>query len=164
MIINIDLSSFHSALIEKDVDIPKDRKGELGLIIPTTYVPSRNIIFLSTAVGLCESINADKVYIGVNTVDYSGYPDCNPKFFDAYRNVIKYGTKSGVEGHPIEIVTPIIQSSKADIIKIGKRLGVPFGLTWSCYSGNNIACGHCDSCRLRLKGFKEAGFHDEIEY
>lgn len=164
VIIDLNLSSFRSALTRDDIDVPLDREGELDQKIPITYVPARNIIFLSIAAGLCESIDADRIYIGANAVDYSGYPDCRPEFFEAYENMINKGTKAGVEGHPIKILTPILHATKADIVTLGKKLGAPLELSWSCYNGGEKACGHCDSCRLRLKGFKEAGYRDEIEY
>lgn len=164
VVIDIDLSSFRSALTRGDIDVPLDREGELSDDIPITYVPARNIVFLSIAAGLCESIDADRIYIGANAVDYSGYPDCRPEFFEAYEAMLAKGTKAGVEGHPIRIVTPILRDTKADIVRRGKRLGAPLELTWSCYNGGDRACGHCDSCRLRLKGFKEAGYVDGIPY
>ncbi len=164
VIIDLNLSSFRSALTRDDIDVPMDREGELDETIPVTYVPARNIVFLSIAAGLCESIDADRIYIGVNAVDYSGYPDCTPEFIQAFQHTLEVGTKAGKEGHPIQIVTPIGMDSKADIVRRGKRLGAPLHLTWSCYNGGEKACGHCDSCRLRLAGFKEAGFKDEIPY
>ncbi|MBQ8180277.1 MAG: 7-cyano-7-deazaguanine synthase QueC [Candidatus Methanomethylophilaceae archaeon] len=163
-IIDLNLSSFRSALTREDLDVPMDREGELDAEIPITYVPARNIIFLSIAAGLCESVDADRIYIGANVVDYSGYPDCRPEFFRAFEEMISKGTKAGVEGNPIKVVTPILDMSKADIVRLGKELGAPLHLSWSCYNGGDRACGHCDSCRLRLKGFEEAGFRDEIEY
>ena len=164
VVIDLDLSSYRSALTRKDIDVPLDREGDLSGEIPITYVPARNIVFLSIAAGLCESVDADRIYIGANAVDYSGYPDCRPEFFEAYQEMLAKGTKAGVEGHPISVVTPILHSTKADIVRLGKRLGAPLELTWSCYNGGDKACGHCDSCRLRLKGFEEAGYRDEIEY
>lgn len=164
VVIDLNLSSFRSALTRPDIDVPLDREGELDAQIPITYVPARNIIFLSIAAGLCESTDADRIYIGANDVDYSGYPDCRPEFFKAFEEMISKGTKAGVEGHPIKVMTPIINDSKADIVRRGKKLGAPLHLTWSCYNGGEKACGHCDSCRLRLKGFEEAGYTDEIEY
>jgi len=163
-IVDIDLSLFRSALTDRSIDVPSDRKGKLDEDIPVTYVPARNIIFLSIAAGLCESIGAEAVYIGANAVDYSGYPDCRPEFFRAFREMLAAGTKAGTEGRTAEIRTPIIQFSKSDIVRKGKELNVPFRLTWSCYEGGHKACGHCDSCRLRLKGFGDAGFKDEILY
>ena len=163
-VIDIDLSSFRSALTDKSLEVPSDRKGRLEEDIPITYVPARNIIFLSIAAGLCESVGAEAIYIGANAVDYSGYPDCRPEFFRSFEETLAAGTKVGTEGRAAEIRTPIIDFSKADIVMTGKELNAPLGLTWSCYKGGNRACGHCDSCRLRLKGFEEAGFKDEIPY
>ena len=164
IVIDLNLGSFRSALTRKDIDVPMDRKGELDAEIPVTYVPARNIVFLSIAAGLCESVDADRIYIGANSLDYSGYPDCRPEFFTAYEAMLAQGTKTGVEGNPIKIMTPILQCSKADIVRLGKKLKAPLEMTWSCYNGGEKACGHCDSCRLRLKGFEEAGYKDEIEY
>jgi 7-cyano-7-deazaguanine synthase len=163
-VIDIDLSSFRSALTDKGLEVPSDRKGKLNEEIPITYVPARNIIFLSIAAGMCESIGAEAIYIGANAVDYSGYPDCRPEFFKAFREALAAGTKTGTEGKFIDIRTPIIDLTKADIVKKGKELNAPLHLTWSCYKGGVKACGRCDSCRLRLKGFREAGFKDEIPY
>ncbi|MDD1773727.1 MAG: 7-cyano-7-deazaguanine synthase QueC [Methanomassiliicoccales archaeon] len=166
VVIDLDLTSFKtSALISRDIDLPERSSTEqIGLDIPVTYVPSRNIIFLSIASGLCESVSADKIFIGANSLDYSGYPDCRPEFFEAFQRLLDIGTKTGVEGRPIKIETPIIYSTKADIVRLGKLLGAPLHLTWSCYKGGEKACGRCDSCLLRLKGFKDAGYEDEIEY
>ncbi len=164
VVIDLDLRSFRSALTREDMEVPLDRPGDLGGEIPVTYVPARNIVFLSIAAGLCESLGAESIYIGANAVDYSGYPDCRPEFFEAYERMINVGTKTGVEGRPIRIMTPILHSSKADIVRLGKRLGAPLHLTWSCYNGGERACGRCDSCRLRLKGFEESGYRDEIDY
>ena len=164
VVVDIDLSMYRSALTRKDIDVPMDRPGDLAEEIPVTYVPARNIVFLSIAAGLAESIDADRIYIGANVVDYSGYPDCRPEFFEAYENMLSRGTKAGVEGHPIKICTPILHSSKADIVRTGKKLGAPLQMSWSCYNGGDKACGHCDSCRLRLEGFRQAGYKDEIPY
>ena len=164
VVIDLNLSSFRSALTREELDVPMDREGELDQQIPITYVPARNIIFMSIAAGLCESVDADRIYIGANVVDYSGYPDCRPEFFEAFQEMINKGTKAGVEGRPIRIMTPILDMSKADIVRKGKELDAPLHLTWSCYNGGDLACGHCDSCRLRLKGFEEAGYRDEIGY
>ncbi len=163
VVVDIDLSMFRSALTDPDIDVPEGRK-KIGSDIPDTYVPARNIIMLSVAAGLCESVDADRIYIGANVVDYSGYPDCRPQFFEAFRKMLSVGTKAGTEGRPIRIETPILSKSKAEIVKLGKDLGAPLHLTWSCYEGGEKACGRCDSCILRLRGFEEAGFRDEIEY
>ncbi len=165
IIIDLDLSMFHSALTDMSLNVPENRdESTMGSDIPITYVPARNIIMLSVAAGICESFGADRIYIGVNSVDYSGYPDCRPEFIEAFEKAINKGTKAGVEGHPIKIVTPIQHASKADIVRLGKKLGAPLHLTWSCYEGGEKACGKCDSCQLRLKGFEDAGYKDEIEY
>ena len=164
VVIDLNLSSFRSALTRKDIDVPMDREGKLDEDIPITYVPARNIVFLSIAAGLAESIDADRVYIGANAVDYSGYPDDRPDFFKAYEEMLAKGTKAGVEGHPVKIMTPLLHLSKADIVRLGKELKAPLELTWSCYYGGEKACGHCDSCRLRLEGFRQAGYKDEIPY
>ncbi|OPY31019.1 MAG: queuosine biosynthesis protein QueC [Methanomassiliicoccales archaeon PtaU1.Bin124] len=164
--IDLDLSSFRtSALISKDVDVPMKRDAaEIGNDIPVTYVPARNIIFLSIAAGLCESEGADAMFIGANAIDYSGYPDCRPDFFRAFERTLQVGTKAGVEGHAPTIEHPLLYLTKADIVRLGKKLNAPLELTWSCYSGGAKACGKCDSCLLRLKGFEEAGYKDPIDY
>ncbi|MGD0057234.1 MAG: 7-cyano-7-deazaguanine synthase QueC [Methanomassiliicoccales archaeon] len=166
VVIDLDLTSFKtSALISPDIKVPERTSAErIGSRIPVTYVPSRNTIFLSVAAGLCESVSAERVFIGANSLDYSGYPDCRPEFFDAFQRVLEVGTKAGVEGRQIKIETPIICYTKADIVRLGKRFGAPLHLTWSCYKGGEKACGQCDSCLLRLKGFEEAGYEDEIAY
>ena len=165
VIVDMDLSMFRSALTRDDIEVPENRdESQMGSDIPVTYVPARNIIMLSVAAGLCESVDADRIYIGANVIDYSGYPDCRPEFFYAFEKMINVGTKAGVEGHPIRIETPILQCSKADIVRLGKKLEAPLHLTWSCYEGGEKACGKCDSCQLRLRGFEEAGYKDEIEY
>ena len=123
VIVDIDLSMFRSALTRPEIDVPENRdESQMGQDIPVTYVPARNIIMMSVAAGLCESVDADRIYIGANVVDYSGYPDCRPEFFEAFEKMIAVGTKAGVEGHPIRICTPILHSSKADIVRLGKKL------------------------------------------
>ncbi|TYQ16151.1 UNVERIFIED_CONTAM: 7-cyano-7-deazaguanine synthase [Acetivibrio alkalicellulosi] len=150
-----------SALTDMDIEVP-EYKGLPS--IPITYVPARNLIFLSYAVGYAETIDASVIYIGVNAVDYSGYPDCRPEFIEAFEKVIKVGTKGGVNGKPIEILTPLVNLSKAEIIKLACEINAPIHLTTSCYKGDEKACGICDSCSLRLKGFEEAGIVDTVEY
>ena len=150
-----------SALTDSKIDVP-DYKG--SEFIPVTYVPARNIIFLSYAVGYAEVVGAEAIYIGVNAIDYSGYPDCRPEFIEAFRETVRVGTKSGVEGRPVNILTPLINLTKAEIIKLACDNRAPLNLTSSCYKGGEKACGVCDSCTLRLKGFKEAGIEDPIEY
>ena len=165
VIMDLDLSSFRSALTRKDIAVPeRGSTAEIGDDIPITYVPARNIIFLSIAAGLAESVDADRIFIGANAIDYSGYPDCRPEFFRAFETVLKVGTKAGVEGNPTIIEHPILRSSKADIVRLGMKLKAPLKLTWSCYQGGDKACGKCDSCLIRLKGFEDAGTKDEIEY
>jgi 7-cyano-7-deazaguanine synthase len=165
-IIKIDLSQIGgSALTDKGIEVPENRdEKEIGSDIPPTYVPARNTILLSIALGYAEVIGAEAIFIGANTQDYSGYPDCRSDFFSAFSEVARLGTKAGVEGKSIEIRYPLINLTKAEIVKEGSRLNVPFHLTWSCYKGEERACGKCDSCLLRLKGFEEAGFKDPIEY
>ncbi|KXS40401.1 MAG: queuosine biosynthesis protein QueC [Candidatus Frackibacter sp. T328-2] len=150
----------HSALTSDEIEIP-DGEGE-G--IPDTYVPARNILFLSYAVSLAEGIDAEVVYIGVSSIDYSGYPDCRPEFINAYQQVINVGTKAGVEGNPIEIKTPLIDKTKAETIEIGLKLDAPYYLTTTCYRGDEKACGSCPACEIRLKAFAKVGVEDPIEY
>lgn len=132
--------------------------------IPVTYVPGRNLLFLSIATSYAEVIGAEAIYIGVNALDYSGYPDCRPAFIRHYEETVRLATKSGVQGAEIRIETPLIHWTKAQIIEHGMKLGVPYQLTTSCYNGHIPACGTCDSCRLRLKGFADAGYPDPIAY
>jgi 7-cyano-7-deazaguanine synthase len=145
--------------------IPACRTGRdyrLPITIPSTYVPARNIIFLSFALSYAEAIKAGAIFIGAHSQDYSGYPDCRPEFYRAFSKVIATGTKSGVEKRKIQIKTPLIRKTKAQIIRLGKSLGVPFALTWSCYRGGKRPCGICDSCYFRAKGFREAGLIDPL--
>ncbi|MDJ0677318.1 MAG: 7-cyano-7-deazaguanine synthase QueC [Calothrix sp. MO_167.B42] len=165
-VISFDLRQWGgSALTDNSIDLPQGRDlEEMGQNIPITYVPARNTIFLSFALGYAESINAQRVYIGVNAVDYSGYPDCRPDYIQAMQEVFRLGTKQGREGNPINIHTPLINLKKTEIIQLGNKLGVPWELTWSCYAGGDVACGICDSCRLRLAAFAELGLQDPIPY
>lgn len=154
-----------SALTDESIEVPP--AGESGPVesdIPVTYVPGRNLLFLSIATSYAEVTGAEAIYIGVNALDYSGYPDCRPEFIRKVEEVMALATRVGVEGGPMRIETPLIHWSKADIIREGTRLGVPYQLTTSCYNGQDAACGECDSCRLRLKGFAEAGLTDPIPY
>ena len=128
--------------------------------IPVTYVPARNSIFLAVALGVAEARRLDAVWIGVNAIDYSGYPDCRPEFIEAFRGVAATGQKRGVEGDPIAIRTPLIECTKSEIIRIGLRLDAPLALTWSCYRGGDEPCGTCDACALRARGFADAGVDD----
>lgn len=152
-----------SALTDRSIAVPSDGPGE-G--IPVTYVPARNTLFLSFALAWAEVLGAHHIFIGVNAVDYSGYPDCRPEFIDAFTRMANLATKAAVEGATMEIHTPLIQLSKADIIREGVRLGVDYGLTVSCYSADpeGRACGVCDSCRLRAAGFRNAGVSDPTRY
>lgn len=147
-----------SALLDRSREIPKGTGSSKK--IPSTYVPSRNIIFLSFASSFAEAIGAQAIFIGANAVDYSGYPDCRPEFYQAYQQALDTGTKTGVEHKRIKIYTPLIRKTKAQIIRLGNKLGVPYDLTWSCYSGGRKPCGTCDSCVLRAKGFQEARIKD----
>jgi 7-cyano-7-deazaguanine synthase len=164
--VRVDLSAFGgSALTNGLIKVPSSTpEDEIGTTIPPTYVPARNTVFIAIASSWAEALDADAVFIGANAVDYSGYPDCRPEFIDAMSKAIELGTKRGMEGRPIRILAPILRLSKADIVRRGLELDVPFRLTWSCYRGRLKACGHCDSCQLRLKGFADAGAVDPLEY
>lgn len=159
-VIKIQLPWKGSALLDRKVRLPERERID-PKEIPVTYVPARNIIFLSFAASFAESIGARSIFIGANAVDYSGYPDCRPKFFQAYQKVLKQGQKSGVQGKAIRIYTPLVRKTKAEIIRLGIKLNVPYHLTWSCYAGGRKPCGKCDSCVLRQKGFEKAGVVDE---
>jgi 7-cyano-7-deazaguanine synthase len=158
-IIKIRLPWGGSALLDKKVDLPKNRKDMSGEI-PATYVPARNIIFLSFAASYAEALGARAIFIGANAVDYSGYPDCRPEFYEAFALALKRGLKTGVGGKPIKIYTPLIRKTKAQIIRLGQKLKVPYELTWSCYAGGKKPCGVCDSCLIRAKGFDESRIVD----
>lgn len=163
---NIDLRTFgHSALTD-DIDVPKDRPAnEMEQGIPVTYVPARNTIFLSYALALAEVIESTDIFIGVNAVDYSGYPDCRPEYIRAFQTMATLATKAGVEGHAMNIHTPLIDCPKVRIIERGLELGVDYGLTHSCYDPNSEtgqACGHCDSCLLRKAAFEQLGMTDPV--
>jgi 7-cyano-7-deazaguanine synthase len=160
-IVKIDMPWLGSSLLDRDMKIPEHKTID-PKIIPTTYVPARNVIFLSFAVSYAEAIGAKSVFIGANAIDYSGYPDCRPEFFNAFEQTIKVGMKSGVKGHQIKIVAPLLKRTKAQIIHLGQKLKVPYALTWSCYKGEVVPCGVCDSCRLRAKGFAENKMRDPI--
>lgn len=154
-----------SALTDDQIDLPSERSlAEMSQSIPVTYVPARNTIFLSFALSYAETLTAERVYIGVNALDYSGYPDCRPDYIQAMQEVFRLGTKQGREEQPIVIMTPLINLKKTEIIQLGNQLGVPWEKTWSCYAGEEVACGVCDSCRLRLAAFAELGFKDPLAY
>lgn len=156
-IIKIDFPWKGSSLLEKKGRISRGR-GK----IPSTYVPGRNIIFLSFALSFAEAIGACAIFIGAHSHDFSGYPDCRPQFYQAFSKVITSGTKAGAEKRKIKVITPLINKGKAQIIRLGAKLGIPFRLTWSCYEGAKRPCGKCDSCYFRAKGFKEAGLTDPL--
>ena len=160
----IDLRVFGGSALTADIAVPKNRETKNE--IPITYVPARNTIFLSYALAWCEVLGAEDIYIGANAIDYSGYPDCRPEFISAFEKLAGLATKAGIEGAQFRIHAPLIAMSKADIIRKGAELGVDFSLTHSCYdpTAEGFACGQCDSCRLRLAGFREAGMVDPIRY
>ena len=167
LVVDLDLRAIGGSALTSNDPVPKDRsvtdrQGE----IPSTYVPARNTIFLSLAIDYAETMKASLVYLGANVVDYSGYPDCRPEFLRAVEAVARLGTRSGVEGKGIEIRAPLLSLSKAEIIRLGASLDVPFHLTHSCYDPpmSGIACGRCDSCRIRREGFRAAGLTDPIAY
>ena len=160
----LDLRVFGASALTSDIEVPKDAVGMPG--IPVTYVPARNTIFLALALGYAEAREAREIWIGVNALDYSGYPDCRPDFIDAFQQVIWKGTRSGVEHHEPRLVAPLVHMTKADIIRRGTELGVDYSITHSCYdpAPDGAACGHCDSCLLRRKGFADAGVADPVRY
>jgi 7-cyano-7-deazaguanine synthase len=165
-ILKIDLRAFGGSALTDEIAVPKGRRAEeMGREIPVTYVPARNTIFLSCALALAETIESPEIFLGVNAIDYSGYPDCRPEFIEAFERVANLATKAGVEGRThVRIHTPLIRLSKADIVRLGRDLGLDFGLTWSCYDPreDGTPCGACDSCLLRAKGFEEAGVEDPL--
>ncbi len=163
----VDTRVFQGSALTNDIAVPHNRSDDqMSAGIPVTYVPARNTIFLSLALGLAESIGSHDLFIGVNAVDYSGYPDCRPEFVAAFEAMANLATKAGVDGQRITVHTPLVSMTKAQIIQRGLDLGVDYGLTHSCYdpSQHGISCGECDSCQLRLKGFSEAGATDPIPY
>jgi 7-cyano-7-deazaguanine synthase len=160
VVVPLDLTGWGgSALTDASIDIPVGEDAPAAEI-PVTYVPARNLIFLSVAMGVAEARDLDSVSLGVNALDYSGYPDCRPEFVESFGRTAALALKRGVEGNPVRVETPLIHLSKADIIKLGVQTGAPLHLTWSCYRGGVKPCGACDSCRLRAKGFAEAGIPD----
>jgi len=160
----LDLRVFGASALTSDIAVPKDSAGAPG--IPITYVPARNTIFLALALGYAEARDAEEIWIGVNALDYSGYPDCRPEFIDAFQDVIWKGTRSGVEHHTPRLVAPLVHLTKAEIIRRGIDLGVNYAITHSCYDPDSSgrACRHCDSCILRRRGFEEAGVSDPTLY
>ena len=165
-VIGFDLRQWGgSALTDDDIDLPEHRSlDQMSQNIPITYVPARNTIFLSFGLSYAEAIAAERVYVGVNALDYSGYPDCRPDYIEAMQRVFELGTKQGRQGQTIKIVTPLIDLKKTAIIELGDRLGVPWEQTWSCYAGDDVACRVCDSCQLRLAAFAELGLKDPLPY
>ena len=163
VVIPLDLRAFGGSALTDDIDVPKDGVGDT---IPVTYVPARNTIFLSLALGWAEAAGARDIYIGVNALDYSGYPDCRPEFIAAFEHLAELATKAGVEGQPFRIQAPLQNMSKADIAREAERLGLDAGQSWSCYdpTPEGLHCGLCDSCRLRSKGYQEAGIPDPTVY
>ncbi len=166
IIVDIDLRKFGGSALTEDIAVPKHKKNDkVEANIPITYVPARNTIFLSFALGWAEVLKAYNIFIGVNSVDYSGYPDCRPEYIQAYEKMANLATREGVEGRKIKIDTPLLKLTKGEIIQKGISLGVDYSLTITCYDPvNGKSCGKCDSCLLRLKGFKEAGIKDPIQY
>lgn len=162
-IIGIDLRQIGGSALTSEKEVPSRHLESIKDEIPVTYVPSRNTIFVSLAMAYAETIDANELFIGANAVDYSGYPDCRPEYFNSFQKTLSLGTKMGIERGVI-INVPLQYLSKSEIIKLGIRLGVPYELTTSCYRGGEKACGECDSCLLRLKGFLEAGIPDPVEY
>jgi 7-cyano-7-deazaguanine synthase len=166
-LIPIDLRVFGNSALTDDIDVPKDR-DEATMVegIPITYVPARNTIFLSYALAWAEVLGSSDIFIGVNALDYSGYPDCRPEYIDAFQAMARLATKAGVEGHGVTIHVPLVDLTKAEIIRLGTSLDVNYGLTISCYDPDTTgrACGHCDSCLLRSRGFREAGVEDPTAY
>jgi len=167
-VIRIDLRGFGSSALTSEIDVPKGRSlQEMSRAIPITYVPARNTIFLSYALAWAEALESSDIFLGVNAVDYSGYPDCRPEYIAAFERVANLATKAGVEGRThIAIHAPLAQLNKAQIVRLGADVGLDFGLTHSCYDPGQGGepCGHCDSCLLRRKGFQEAGIPDPLRY
>ena len=168
IVVDIDLRTFGASALTADIDVPKDRSDtEMGTGIPITYVPARNTIFLSYALAYAEVLVADTIFIGANAIDYSGYPDCRPEYIEAYQTMANLATQAGVEGKTqLRIRAPLIDKTKAEIIQIGTALGVDYSLTLSCYDPDSEgrACGGCDSCLLRKRGFEAAGLPDPTPY
>lgn len=168
VVVDIDLRTFGGSALTSDIAVPKDRSADaMSKGIPVTYVPARNTIFLSFCLAWAEVLGASEIFIGVNALDYSGYPDCRPEYVAAFERMANLATRGGVEGTtPIHIRTPLLQLTKREIVELGRSLGVDYALTLSCYdpTAAGEACGHCDACTLRLKGFAEAGATDPAPY
>jgi 7-cyano-7-deazaguanine synthase len=167
VIIDLDLRAFGGSALTADVPVPKDTPlNEIGSRIPSTYVPARNTILLSLALAWAETLGAQDIFLGANALDYSGYPDCRPEFLDAYARMAELATRAGVEGGRLRIHAPLLRLSKADIVTLGTSLGIDYALTSTCYdpAADGAACGRCEACLLRLKGFEEAGLTDPARY
>ena len=165
IIIDFNLRAWGGSALTEDIEVPTDRGlHDMVKEIPITYVPGRNIIFLSFATSYAEKIGAEAIFTGVNQIDYSGYPDCRKEFIESFQQTIQVGTKVGVTGNPIKIITPLLFMNKKEIIQTGLNSEVDYSLTSSCYNGREKACGVCDSCKLRIQGFREAGSPDPIKY
>jgi 7-cyano-7-deazaguanine synthase len=167
VVLDIDLRAFGGSALTDAIEVPKDRPlAAMGEGVPATYVPARNTIFLAFALAFAETLEAADIFIGANAVDYSGYPDCRPEFLAAFQHMARLGTRMGAEGAPLTIHAPLIDLTKADIVRLGLRLGVDFAITRTCYdpAPEGTACGRCDACQLRLKGFREAGLEDPAPY
>ena len=166
LVLRLDLDRIGGSALTGDMEVPKDRSPEQQQAIPVTYVPARNIIFVSFAASFAEAIGAGAIFIGANAVDYSGYPDCRPEFIEAFANMARLATKVGVEGQALKFETPLLHLSKANIIRLGLDHGVDYSQTVSCYQADDQgrACGTCDSCRLRKQGFADAGVEDPTRY
>ena len=167
VVADIDLRTFGGSALTGDADVPKDRPAhELSAGVPVTYVPARNTIFLSFALAWAEVLGAHDIFIGVNALDYSGYPDCRPEYILAYEAMANLATRAGVEGERLRIRTPLMELTKREIVQLGLSLGVDYALTTSCYdpTADGAACGHCDACQLRLRGFAEGGQVDPARY
>lgn len=167
VVTEIDLRVFGGSALTSDIEVPRDRPVDAAADIPVTYVPARNTIFLSFALGWAEVLGASDIFIGVNALDYSGYPDCRPEFIAAFQEMARLATRAGVENESsVTIRTPLIDLSKKEIIELGLSLGVDYSMTTSCYDPgpSGEACGHCDACQLRLRGFEEAGARDPVKY
>jgi 7-cyano-7-deazaguanine synthase len=165
--VSVDLRAFGGSALTDDLEVPKaDSVSSVGTGVPATYVPARNTVLLSLALVYAETVEANNIFIGVNAVDFSGYPDCRPAFIEAFERLANLGTRAGIEGAPFRIRAPLLELSKAEIIRTGARLGVDFSLTHSCYdpAPGGLACGRCDSCLLRRQGFRDAGMVDPIRY
>ncbi len=166
LVLNLDLAAIGGSALTSEIPVPKDRDmREMEEGIPATYVPGRNIIFLSHALAWAEVLGVSDIFLGINAVDYSGYPDCRPDFLAAFARMANLGTRAGCEGTPFTLHAPLMRLSKREIIELGTRLGVDYAATHSCYDPvGELACGRCDACRLRLKGFAEAGLNDPARY